>query len=57
VLLSHVRICVQLSRKRDTHTHTHEPMYDQWIVEGGVEMNVGHISSSEIEFVVRPTET
>eukprot|EP01046_Picozoa_sp_COSAG06_P121035 COSAG06_NODE_68486_length_222_cov_16.869919_2_plen_25_part_01 len=21
-------------------------MYDQWIVEGGVEMNVGHISSS-----------
>jgi hypothetical protein len=30
----------------ETHTHTHEPMYDQWIVEGGVEMNVGHISSS-----------
>eukprot|EP01046_Picozoa_sp_COSAG06_P124423 COSAG06_NODE_72537_length_169_cov_32.528571_1_plen_41_part_01 len=38
--------CVRLSRKRETHSHTHEPMYDQWVVEGGVEMNVGHISSS-----------
>jgi hypothetical protein len=44
--LSHARDSAALSEERHTHTHTHEPMYDQWIVEGGVEMNVGHISSS-----------
>ena len=43
VLLSHVR--AQLSQE-ERDTHSHEPMYDQWIVEGGVEMNVEDISSS-----------
>ena len=43
VLLNHVR--AQLSQE-EGDTHLHEPMYDQWIVEGGVEMNVEDISSS-----------